>query len=74
MLGDDHSHIEGSGDVKSSVVMVAIGDFIFTLLALDLFLYIEGYLYILYITLQGGPPWGALEEPDITCACEELTQ
>ena len=50
MLGDDHSHMGGSGDMKFGVVMVAIGDFIFVLLGLDLVLYIEGYLYILYVT------------------------
>ena len=36
--------------MKSGVVMVVIGDFIFMLLRLDLVLYIEGYLYILYVT------------------------
>ena len=39
-------------DMKSGVVMVAIGDFICMLLGLDLVLYIEGHLYILYITLS----------------------
>ena len=38
--------------MKSGVVMVAIGDFIFMLLGLDLVLYIEGHLYVLYITLS----------------------
>ena len=38
--------------MKSGVVMLAIGDFIFMLLRLDLVLYIEGHLYILYVTLS----------------------
>ena len=45
MLGDDHSHMWGSGDTKSYFVMVAIlliQDFIFMFLCLDLVLYIEG--------------------------------
>ena len=55
MLWDDHSHKGGSGDLKSDVVMVAIvliWDFIFMLLGLDMVLYIEGYVYILYVTLS----------------------
>ena len=53
MLGDDYYDIEGSGDMKSGVVMVAIVlivDFIFMFLCLDLVLHIEGYFtfYILY--------------------------
>ena len=46
MLGDDHSHMGGSGDMKSDVVMVEIVlivDFIFMFLCLDLVLYILGY-------------------------------
>ena len=43
VLGDDHSHMGGSGDMKSDVVMVAIGDFIFMFLCSDIVLYIEGY-------------------------------
>ena len=39
-------------DMKSGVVMVAIGDVIFMFLGLDLVLYIEGYLCILYVTLS----------------------
>ena len=39
-------------DMKSGVVMVVIGDFMVMLLALDLVLYIEGHLYILYVTLS----------------------
>ena len=41
--------------LKSGVVMVAIvliWDFIFMSLSLDLVLYIEGHLYILYIILS----------------------
>ena len=41
--------------MKSAVVMVAIlliWDFIFMFLCLDLVLSIEGYFYILYITLS----------------------
>ena len=56
MLGEDHSHMGGSDNMKSGVVMVAIMsfcDFIFIVLGLDLVLYIEGYLYILYIILSG---------------------
>ena len=52
MLGDDHSHMGGSGDMKSDVVMVEIVlivDFIFMFLWLDLVLYIEGY-YTFYIS------------------------
>ena len=44
----------GLCNMKSDVVMVGImliGDFIFVFLGLDLVLYIEGYLYILYVTL-----------------------
>ena len=44
-----------ASDMKSDVVMVAIvliWDFIFMFLGLDLVLYIEGYLYILYVTLS----------------------
>ena len=55
MLGDNHSHMGGSGDMKSDVLMVAIVlicDFIFMLLGLDVVLYIEGYLYVLYVTLS----------------------
>ena len=46
MLGDDHSHMGGSGDMKSDIVMVEIVlivDFIFMFLCLDLVLYILGY-------------------------------
>ena len=46
VLGEDHSHMGGSGDMKSDVVMVEIVlivDFIFMFLCLDLVLYIEGY-------------------------------
>ena len=43
MLGDDHSHMVGIGDMKLGAVMVVIGDFIFMLLGLDLVLYILGY-------------------------------
>ena len=46
VLGDDHSHIGGSDDIKSDVVMVEIvliWDFIFMFLCLDIVLYIEGY-------------------------------
>ena len=45
MLEDNHSHIGGSDDMKSSVVMVAImliWDFICMFLELDLVLYILG--------------------------------
>ena len=38
--------------MKSGVVMVAVGDFICMLLGLDLVFYIEGHLYILYVTLS----------------------
>ena len=44
--------------MKSGVVMVAVGDFIYMLLGLDLAFYIEGHLYILYVTRRsplGGP-------------------
>ena len=43
MLGDDHSHMGWSGDMKSYVVMVVILDFIFMFLGFDLVLYILGY-------------------------------
>ena len=43
MLGDDHSHMGGSGDMKSDVVIVVIVHFIFMFLCLDMVLYIEGY-------------------------------
>ena len=52
MLGDDHSHMGGSGDMKSDVVMVEIVlivDFIFTFLCLDLVLYIEAH-YTFYMS------------------------
>ena len=49
MLGDDHSHMGGSGDIKSGVVMVAIGDLIFMLLGLDLGLYILEY-FVFYMS------------------------
>ena len=51
MLGDDHSHMGGSSDMKSDVVMVAIGDFIFMFLCFDFVLYILGH-FTLYITLS----------------------
>ena len=46
MLGDDHSHMGGSDDMKSGAVIVEIvwiGDSIFMFLGLDLVLYIVGY-------------------------------
>ena len=46
VLGDDHSHMGGSGDMKSDIVMVKIVlivDFIFMLLCMDVVLYILGY-------------------------------
>ena len=52
MLGDDHSHMGGSGDMKSDVAMVEIVlivDFIFMFLCLDFVLYIVGY-YKFYIS------------------------
>ena len=49
MLGDDHSHMGGSGDMKSDVVMVKIWDFIFMFLCLDMVLYILGY-YTFYMS------------------------
>ena len=51
VLGDDHSHMGGNDDMKSSVVMVAImliWGFIFMFLELDLILYILGY-FIFYM-------------------------
>ena len=45
VLGDDHSLMGGSDDMKSGVVKVEIvfsGDFIFMFLGLDVVLYIEG--------------------------------
>ena len=53
MLGDDHSHMGGSGDMKSDVIMVAIGDFIFMFLCLYLVLYIEGY-FTFYLSHYSG--------------------
>ena len=56
VLGDDHSHMGGSDDMKSSVVMVAImliWDFIFMFLELDLVLYILGY-FTLYMSHYSG--------------------
>ena len=56
MLGDDHSHKGGSGDMKSDVMMVAIvliWDFIFMFLELDLVLYILGY-FTLYMSHYSG--------------------
>ena len=46
MLRDDHSHIGGSGDMESDVVIVTIvliWDFMFMFLCLDMVLYILGY-------------------------------
>ena len=53
MLGDDHSHMGGSGDMKSDVVMVAIVDFIFMFLCLDMVLYILGY-FTFYVSHYSG--------------------
>ena len=56
MLGDDHSHMGGSGDMKSDIVMVEIVlivDFIFMFLCLDLVLYIEGY-FTFYLSHYSG--------------------
>ena len=56
VLGDDHSHMGGSGDMKLYVVMVAIvliWDSILMLLGLDLVLYILGY-FIFYLSHYSG--------------------
>ena len=53
---DDHSHMGGSHDIKSSAVMVAImliWDFIFMFLELDLVLYILGY-FTFYMSHYSG--------------------
>ena len=55
MVEDDHSHMGGSGDMKSDVVMVAIvliWDVIFMFLCLDLVFVHFGILYTLCITLS----------------------
>ena len=47
VLGDDHSHMGGSDDMKADVVIMEIlyiGDFIFMFLGLNVVLYIVGYV------------------------------
>ena len=54
VLGDDHSHMGGSDDMKSGVCIeeiVVMVDFIFMLLSLDMVMYIVGYFTVHYIHL-----------------------
>ena len=53
VLGDDHSLMGGSDDMKSGVVIVEVVcslDFIFMFLRLDRVLYIWGHSFIVYVT------------------------
>ena len=53
VLGDDHSHMGGSDDMKSDFVIVKIvliWDFIFMFLGLDVVLYIVGYICMLLMS------------------------
>ena len=55
VFAEGGNRVRRANDMKSSVVMVAIvsiWDFIFMLLSLDMVLCIEGYLYILHVTLS----------------------